>query len=128
MHRCTTQGPAGLASAVSKALVNGGSRKLVNIASTKMVKDFVIPGCARPGMTSCLAAGRPAEGGLRRGEPRDRYAVGRTGDVVEADLVTERHRGRIAAVLAANPDLEIGTGLAASCHADPDEFADAVAI
>src|SRR5882757_9597314 len=75
-----------------------------------------------------LARHRLAERRLRRSQPRDRHAIGRARDVIEPDLVTERDGSRIAAVLAANPDLEIGTRLAAARNADLDEFADAVAI
>src|SRR5882757_1217015 len=75
-----------------------------------------------------LAGNRLPQRGLRRGKACDRDAIGRARDVVEADLVAERHRGGIAAMLAANPDLEIGPRLAAARHADLDEFADAIAI
>src|ERR1700733_7986415 len=75
-----------------------------------------------------LAADRLAERGLRGGEACDRHAVRRAGDVIETDLVTERHRGRIAAMFAADADLQVGTGLAATRDADLDQFADAVAI
>src|SRR3954471_3583733 len=47
-----------------------------------------------------LPRSRLAQRGLRGGEAGDRHAVGRAGHVVEPDLVTERHRGGIAAVLA----------------------------
>src|SRR5277367_1547553 len=75
-----------------------------------------------------LACGALAERGLCCGEPRDRHAIGRARDVIEADLVAERHRSRIAAMLAADADLEIGPRLAAARDADLDQFADAVAI
>ena len=42
--------------------------------------------------------------------------------------MAEGYRGRVAAVLAADPDLEVGTGLAAARHADLHQFADAVAV
>ena len=44
---------------------------------------------------------------LRRREPRDRHAVRRAGHVVEPDPVAELDRARIAAVLAADADLEL---------------------
>src|SRR4051812_22142910 len=125
----------------SEALVNSSSRKVVNTASTKPVKKFsgamraqlchprTVTGSKRqkkaPGTFRALheaayderalrlAGNRLAERGLRRGEARDRHAIGRARDVVEPDLVAERHRGRIAAVLAADPDLEVLAGLAA---------------
>src|SRR5437660_1613137 len=69
-----------------------------------------------------------AEGCLRGGEAGDRHAVRRAGDVVEPDLVAERHRGGIAAVFAADADLEVCPRLAPALDADLDQFADAVAI
>src|SRR5436309_2761147 len=72
-----------------------------------------------------LARNRLAERGLRRGETGDRHAVGRAGDVVEADLVAEGDGGGIAAVLAADADLELRARLAAARDADLDELADA---
>ena len=65
-----------------------------------------------------LPRGGLAEGGLRRGEPGDRHAVRRAGDVIESDRVAECHRGWIAAVFAADADLEIGAGLAAALKGD----------
>ena len=44
---------------------------------------------------------------LRRGEPGDRHAEGRAGDVVEARDLAEAHRGRIAAVLAAEAEHDV---------------------
>src|SRR6185295_6583945 len=75
-----------------------------------------------------LARDLLAERGLRCGEARDRHAVGRARDVVETDLVAERHRGGIAAMLAADADLETGPGLATAGDTDLHEFTDAVAI
>src|SRR5262245_5247689 len=95
-----------------------------------------MPGTS-PGMMSSLrnreaglrlARHRLAERGLRCREASDRHAVGRARDIVETDLVAERHRGRIAAMLAADADLEIGPDLAAAGDADLHQFADAVPI
>ena len=69
---------------------------------------------------------RTAQRRLRRGEPRDRHAVGRARDVVEAGLWQKNDRGRIAAVLAADADLELGPRLAAALAADLDQLADAL--
>src|ERR1700720_883308 len=69
-----------------------------------------------------------AERGLRRGQPRDRHAIGRARDIIQSDLVAERDRRGIAAVLAANADLETRAGLAPALNADLYQFADAVAI
>src|SRR5258706_8618169 len=71
-------------------------------------------------------------GGLDRGparfEPRDRYAERRAGHVVEPDLVEEVDRVRIAAVLAADADLEVRPRGPALLDRDPDEPADAVPV
>jgi hypothetical protein len=69
-----------------------------------------------------------AECGLRRGEPRDRHPERRTRHVIKPNLVTEGDRGRIAAVLAANAELELAADFAAPLASDADQFADAVAI
>jgi hypothetical protein len=67
---------------------------------------------ARRGGPGTSVAGRdpaPVGGADRRlggGEPRDRHPVGRAGDVVEPGHVEELDRVGIAAVLAADPELE----------------------
>src|SRR3974390_1791244 len=60
----------------------------------------------------------------RGSEPRDRYPVRRTADVVEPDLLEELDRRRIAAVLAADPEFEVLTGTAPPLHRDGDELSD----
>ena len=52
---------------------------------------------------------RRSERGVRGGQPGDRDAERRARHVVETDLVAERDRIGIAAVLAADAELEIGT-------------------
>src|SRR5580658_419466 len=85
--------------------------------------------CAASGMTiSPLRARQLAQRGLRRGEPRDRHPERRARYVVELDLVAERDRRRIAAMLTANPELEVSPRFAATLGSDTDEFADAVAV
>src|SRR5262245_14667621 len=69
-----------------------------------------------------------AEGGLRGGEARERHAERRARDVIERELVAERHGGRIAAVLAADPDLELRPCLAAPLDADAHQLAHALAV
>ena len=49
---------------------------------------------------------RLGEGGLRRREAGERDAVGRAAHVVEPELVAERDRARVAAVLAADAELD----------------------
>src|SRR5262249_46802496 len=68
------------------------------------------------------------ERGARRREARDRDAERRAGHVVQADVVEELDRARIAAVLAADADLELRLDLAAAPRRDRDELADAVLV
>src|ERR1700730_11928444 len=75
-----------------------------------------------------LAGDCLAKRGLRRGQPRDRDAIRRAGNVIEPNLMTERDGSGIAAVFAANADLDVRTGLAAAHHADFHELSDAVPI
>src|SRR5581483_11578078 len=65
---------------------------------------------------------------LRGGEARDGYTEGRAGHVVEPGRVEEGDRCRVAAVLAADADLEIGPHPAAALGADPHQLAHAVGI
>src|SRR5262249_59804801 len=53
-----------------------------------------------------------AEGGVGGGQAGERDPVRRARDVVEADLVEELHRRRVSAMLAADPELEVGASLA----------------
>src|SRR5262249_52933159 len=65
---------------------------------------------------------------LRGREPRDRHPERRAGHVIKTDLVAERDRGRITAMLAADAELDVFTHLAATLGGDAHQFADAVAI
>src|SRR5262245_66214627 len=78
--------------------------------------------------TSSRACGVLAERGLGRREAGDGDAERRAGDIVERELVAERDRGRVAAVLAADADLQLGARLAAALDADAHQFAHALAI
>src|SRR5437870_3898819 len=69
-----------------------------------------------------------AEHGLRRGEARDRNPKRRTRHIVQADLVAELDRCRVAAVLSADADLQILTRHAPALHGHAHHFADAVLI
>src|SRR5688500_1689640 len=62
---------------------------------------------------------------LRRGEPRERDAEWRAGHVVETGVMAEPHGLRIAAVLAADADLEILALAAPALDRDLDELAHA---
>ncbi len=64
--------------------------------------------------------------GVRGGQPRDRHAEGRAAHVIHPAVVTEGDRARLAAVLAADADLEAGRASARpSVTAMRDQLADA---
>src|SRR2546425_7807227 len=63
---------------------------------------------------------------LRRAQPRDRNHERRTGHVRHPYLVTELHRRRLAAVLAADTDLEIRARAPPAFDADSDQLAHAL--
>src|SRR5436309_7358707 len=65
---------------------------------------------------------------LRCSEAGDGDAEGRAGNVVEADLLAELDRGRVAAVLAANAELQRWAGLAPAIGGKADKLADALAV
>src|SRR6185437_830212 len=100
----TASTPAARASAITASSA-GKLPWISNSAATRIGSSL---GCARG-----FAAGGRGGARLRRRQPRGEHAVGRAGDVVEAGAVEEANRGRIAAVLAADADLEIGSSLAA---------------
>ena len=72
-----------------------------------------------------LAAAYVRERRLRRRQPRHRHAEGRAAHVVEPDLVEELDRRRVAAVLAADAELEVRLRRAALRHRDLHQLADA---
>ena len=61
------------------------------------------------GLSGCPPTPTPRIG-LRRGQPGDRHPERRAGHVVEADLVEQRDRLGVAAVLAADAELEVRAG------------------
>src|SRR6266478_5183210 len=61
-------------------------------------------------------------------EPRYGDSVRRRTDVIEPDLVEEVDRRGVAAVLAADADLEVLARLAPALDADADEVADALHV
>src|SRR5262249_37054338 len=65
---------------------------------------------------------------LRRAQARDRNHERGARHVGHAHPVTELHRGRLAAVLAADAHLEIGTGPATTLDPDLDELSDTFLI
>src|SRR4029077_2915792 len=83
---------------------------------------------AEAGRGSSLARHVLAERSLGRREAGDWDAERRAGDVVERELVAEGDRGRVAAVLAADADLELVARLPATLDADAHQLADALAV
>src|ERR1051326_450632 len=83
--------------------------------------------CKDDPYTSIFFASR-RERRLRCAEPRDGSPEWRTGDVIQARLVAEADGIRIAAMLAANPKLQLGPALPAPLDRDLDQFAHAFAI
>src|SRR2546425_8404605 len=77
---------------------------------------------------SCSVPHLDGERRLRSREPRDRDPVRRRADVAQADRVEEMHRCRVAAMLAADPDLQVGPRLAPALDADAHEIADALHV
>src|SRR5262245_26119042 len=75
-----------------------------------------------------LATAPRGDGRLRGGSPSHGDTEGRARPVVAVGLVAEGDGGRVAAVLAADADLEIGTHLAAALGADAHEFAYALLV
>ena len=65
------------------------------------------------------------ERGLRSGQTRREQAEGRAGDIVEVDLVAELDGLWIAAMLAADADLEVRPRVAALGHGHLHQLADA---
>src|SRR5581483_4229053 len=72
-----------------------------------------------------LLPGSGGEGRLGRGEPGDGHPERRAGDVVEPDRVAEGNRIRVAAVLAADADLEVGARAPALLDGEPHLAPDA---
>src|SRR5207302_9928320 len=66
--------------------------------------------------------------GLRRIEPGDRHPVGRAGDVVEADGLAKADRRRVAAMLAANAELQPLAGGPSAFDGEAHHLADPLGI
>ena len=71
-----------------------------------------------------LVAGLRREHRLRGGEARRWDTVGRRTDVVETNGMKEVNRGRVATVLAADPQLQPRLARPPPLDADPDQLAD----
>src|SRR5574337_583882 len=75
-----------------------------------------------------LVSGGPGaarERGLCCGQSGDWHSERRAGHVVHADRVAERHRGGLAPVLAADAELDTGTGLASALTPQSHQLAHA---
>src|SRR5947208_861970 len=69
----------------------------------RMIPSAIEPSAIQPSSVANLHR----QSGLRSGKTRDRHPVRRRADVVEADLFEEVDRRGIAAMLAADPELQI---------------------
>src|SRR3546814_19907248 len=68
------------------------------------------------------------QAGLGGGQAGDRHPRGRAAHIIQPGRLAERDRSRIAAVLAADADLEIRPGRLAPLDPDPHEPADPTLI
>src|SRR3546814_20603218 len=84
------------------------------------ISDWSSDVCSADLLSSTLLQRR-----LRRREPRDRHAVRRRADVIEPQPLAKPDRGRVAAMLAADAELDTGPGLAPARRRELDQFADA---
>src|SRR6476661_2113964 len=68
------------------------------------------------------------ESGMGSGEAGDWNAVGRTGDVVEADRVAELHGARFTAMLTADTDLQFRTDAPTGRYGKSNQLANSIPI
>src|ERR1700694_3899530 len=61
---------------------------------------------------------------LRCGEPGYRHPIGRAGYVIETDRLAKADRRRIAAMLAADPELQSRAGSSSALDGEADQLAD----
>ena len=71
-----------------------------------------------------LSAG-VADSSLSSSQTSDRNAEGRAGNVGQANVVAELNRSRVAAVLAADTEFDVGSGGLAQFASHLDQFANA---
>ena len=83
---------------------------------------------ARADFESAISHVRGFERGMSRGQTRHRHAKRRAGDVIEACAVAEVDTARVAAVLAADPDLEITAAPAPELDADLHQPSDTALV
>ena len=69
--------------------------------------------CHYPMRSEGILIPRIFDGGLGGSQPGDGHTVGGAGHIVQAHLVAELHGGGVAAVLAADAQVDAGTGGAA---------------
>ena len=96
----------------------------------KPLDEILVRGGMRrqPPAATYSARARRGERGLRGGEPRERHAERRARHVVEPELVAERDGLRLAAVLAADAELQVVLDAAAALDRDAHQVADARAV
>src|SRR5712692_1102252 len=68
-----------------------------------------------------LATVSGVDGGLRRGQFGDGYAIGRATHVIETERIAEHHGRGIASMLAANAELDIRPSRPASLDRQPHQ-------
>src|SRR6185437_3175393 len=68
------------------------------------------------------------ESGMGCCEAGDWNAVGRAGDVIEADRMAEFHGARLATVLTTDTDLELRTDLATGRYGESNQFSNPVLV
>src|SRR5215210_4279994 len=95
-----------------------------SVGSTGGAASIAGAGFTRGGLAACdgcFDAG-VLQGCLRRGQAGQRHPVGRARDVVEAEGVAEGDALRLAAVLAADAELDLLTRAAAALDRDPHQI------
>src|SRR4051794_25050812 len=99
----------------------------MSITAAPATRTGAAASCSSPGAFLGVVV-HALDGGLGGRHTGDRHAEGRAADVVQAGRVEEADRGRVAAVLAADPELEAGPRLAAVAGREPHELADALLV
>src|SRR5690349_22467108 len=102
-----------------------GERGAPSSAPTQIFEARSAPGERSPRSAVLFAL---ADGGLGGGQAGDRHAVGRAADVIQADALAELDRGRVAAMLAADAELDIRPLGPAALGGQPYKITNAVLV
>src|SRR5437764_9879438 len=107
----------------SAAMRSGNSEAAAVVVVVVAAIRTILPARAAGGGPGHPSAGLPGRRHrrLRRRDPGDRHPERRAAHVVESRQLEELDRFRIAPVLAADPQLEIGLRLASGPRGQPDE-------